>query len=234
MRTIYNYIKAYLLNARKIPFSHVVKIFPKWFSLLGKPSLSVELPWITFRAIDYLDKYLKPDMKVFEYGSGGSTIYFSKKCDEVVSVEHNKEWYEMVVKTIAAKKIRNTEVLLAEPIKETGIDSINFDEPSAFNSSDENFSGYSFREYVEKIHKYPKGYFDVVVVDGRSRPSCYYAAIEAIRPGGIIIFDNTERESYHRAIEESISQKKVTEITSCYGPLPYSPDFSETTIFKRI
>jgi hypothetical protein len=46
--------------------------------------LEIELPWISYAAIDFLDGYLKPDMTVYEYGSGGSTLFFcfaSCPCD---------------------------------------------------------------------------------------------------------------------------------------------------------
>lgn len=32
-------------------------------------------------------------MVVFEYGSGNSTIWWSKRVKKIVSVEHNEEWY---------------------------------------------------------------------------------------------------------------------------------------------
>ena len=34
------------------------------------------IPWVTHGAKKWLDSYLKKDMKVFEWGSGGSTLYF--------------------------------------------------------------------------------------------------------------------------------------------------------------
>ena len=46
--------------------------------------LEIQLPWISYGAIDFLDGYLKPDMTVYEYGSGGSTLFFcfaSCPCD---------------------------------------------------------------------------------------------------------------------------------------------------------
>ncbi|MBU6399666.1 MAG: hypothetical protein KGS61_05060, partial [Verrucomicrobia bacterium] len=40
----------------------------------GKYPLDLELPWFAYAAIDFLDRYLRPDMRVCEYGSGGSTL----------------------------------------------------------------------------------------------------------------------------------------------------------------
>ena len=69
---------------------------PRWFHsmLPGHSPLQDETPWITFRAIDWLDAFLKPDMDVFEYGAGGSTLYLAKRARRVVSVEHDEGFHK--------------------------------------------------------------------------------------------------------------------------------------------
>jgi hypothetical protein len=51
------------------------------------------VPWFTYPAIDYLNQLDLRDKRVFEYGSGASTMYFAKRCREVVSVEEDIIWY---------------------------------------------------------------------------------------------------------------------------------------------
>lgn len=51
------------------------------------------LPWFTYPSIAFLDKRVKPDMSIFEYGSGNSTLWWSKKAARVVSCEHHEEWF---------------------------------------------------------------------------------------------------------------------------------------------
>lgn len=53
----------------------------------GKP-----VPWITYPALEFLRKRVLAGMSVFEYGSGGSTLWWASKVKEIVSVEHDKEW----------------------------------------------------------------------------------------------------------------------------------------------
>lgn len=43
----------------------------------GNSSITLEIPWINFLAIDYLNEVLSDASKVFEYGMGGSTIFFA-------------------------------------------------------------------------------------------------------------------------------------------------------------
>lgn len=35
-------------------------------------------------------------MKIFEYGSGNSTLWWSEKVDSIISVEHDKQCFEKV------------------------------------------------------------------------------------------------------------------------------------------
>jgi len=58
------------------------------------------IPWLTYSAISFLSKKVKPNMTVFEYGSGNSTIWWSEKVSEVVAYEHHQEWYNKFKKKI--------------------------------------------------------------------------------------------------------------------------------------
>ena len=75
-------------------------------------NLENEMPWITYSSIDKLNKLLNIEMKVFEFGSGGSTLYYSKRVKEIVSVEHEPDWYNNVENIIKAQKIKNIKILL--------------------------------------------------------------------------------------------------------------------------
>lgn len=56
------------------------------------------LPWVTDGAIDFLDTFISErrkmgfTTKVFEFGSGNSTLYFLSKGCFVTSVEHDANW----------------------------------------------------------------------------------------------------------------------------------------------
>ena len=55
----------------------------------GKTPLDLEVPWFSYAAIDFLDGFLRPGMMVCEYGSGGSTLFFSKRVRSVVSIDRS-------------------------------------------------------------------------------------------------------------------------------------------------
>ena len=52
----------------------------------------LDVPWWTYSAIDAVDSWLtaRPrPIRVFEYGSGASTLWLSRRVDEIHSVEHH-------------------------------------------------------------------------------------------------------------------------------------------------
>lgn len=56
------------------------------------------IPWYTYPTIEYLNNLDFSNKSVLEFGSGSSSIFWAKKSLEVISIEHNKEWYEKVKK----------------------------------------------------------------------------------------------------------------------------------------
>jgi hypothetical protein len=55
-----------------------------------------EIPWFTYPAIEYLKQLDFSEKSVFEYGSGNSTVFWSKRCQSLASIEDNPEWFQQV------------------------------------------------------------------------------------------------------------------------------------------
>ncbi len=55
------------------------------------------IPWVTYSFIDFITERLNKNISVFEFGSGNSTFFYAKHAGKVVSVEHDKEWYDKIV-----------------------------------------------------------------------------------------------------------------------------------------
>ena len=69
------------------------------FTVENKKSVDKDklpLPWFTYPSISYLKKLDLSNLKVFEWGSGYSTIFFENNCMEVTSIDDNKNWHEKV------------------------------------------------------------------------------------------------------------------------------------------
>ena len=69
-------------------------------SLRGKGTLEVGYPWLTLGAIVALERLVNSQMNILEFGSGGSTLFFSRRCKSVKSYEMNEAWYQKVKETL--------------------------------------------------------------------------------------------------------------------------------------
>ena len=77
-----------------------------WFNAFksGKPvdKANNPIPWFTFPAVEFLTERLNNTMEVFEFGSGNSTLFFAERVNQILSVEHNKDWYDKISKQAPA------------------------------------------------------------------------------------------------------------------------------------
>ncbi len=170
-------------------------------------------------------------MHVYEYGSGGSTLFFAERVQEVISTEHNKDWYRQVLEEINRAGITNCHIRLFQPAPAASVKQ-DLSDPDAYISSDDNYPGMSFREYASSIDSYPDRYFDVIFIDGRSRPSCFKHAERKLKQGGYLILDNAETR-YYSYIHKSLSNNKWKKI-EFVGLFPYIYHYSETCIWQKI
>lgn len=187
-------------------------------------------PWITFEAARQLETLVHADSRVFEFGIGGSTVFFANRAKEVASVEHDPHWFERTSAAIRAQGLRNWQGELAQPTKADELN-VSPSDLRGYRSSDASYTGYSFRKYASAIDRYQNESFDVILIDGRARPSCFVHAVPKLKLGGVIILDNAEREEYREA--EALGRLLGFEVTEYWGPGPYNPYFWRTLFFRR-
>lgn len=242
LKVYYEWLCVYLDEASKLKAkrpelydpSGLALDFPRWMYGHRQKASSIEdkLPWISFSAIAFFKKILTNDMKIFEYGSGGSTLFFAGRAARVFSVEHDRSWYNNVQQAVHRCGYNNSRVMLAAAEKPSGAFNDDPSDPSGYASSDDNFKGMSFENYVKKIDEFDDGYFDIVIVDGRSRPACAKRAMKKVKTGGYLVIDNSERDTYKKASDLFNSPDWQLRLFS--GPSPYMFHFSETSFWKKI
>jgi hypothetical protein len=84
--------------------------------------------------------------------------------------------------------------------------------------------------YAQTAAKYSTT-FDIVVIDGRDRVNCAKGAMKALKPEGVIVWDNSDREAYQEGYDY-LSSKGFRKI-GFVGMLPIVNMKSETGIFYR-
>jgi hypothetical protein len=68
------------------------------------------IPWVTYSFIDFIKNRIKLSHRIFEFGSGNSTYFYAKRAMEVISVEHDKAWFDKIF----SQKPINSELIFCE------------------------------------------------------------------------------------------------------------------------
>ena len=170
-------------------------IYLKHYFFSLKSITKIDYPWITYGAIGWLKKYIRQSHRVFEFGSGSSTIYFAKNAGSVVSVEHDWDYFKYVKSKIM--HFENVTFLFKQP---QSVNSLDF---SYRSQTFPKYHGFSFENYIHTLSKFPDRYFDLILVEGRAREEALKLAAVKCKLNGYVILDNSERELYWRAVQNN-------------------------------
>jgi hypothetical protein len=189
---------------------HVADL-PAWLRGRSGKVADAYQPWWPRAAVALVGSRLDPTSLVFEYGSGGSTHWLALRASSVVSVEHDRDWYERVAPDLPP----SVTLLLREPDPEGP--AVSEHGPGAFD------------RYVGAIRDYPDASFDLVVVDGRARVHCGLAAVPKVRPGGMLLLDDSQRAHYAPLVEALAGWQRVDR----RGLKPKETQISQTTVWTK-
>lgn len=217
-------------------------------ALRGPGPLDDAAPWVTFAAARFLERTLTPCMRVFEWGSGGSTLFFRRRAASVVSIEHDPEWFARVRARLAPGPAPGSVLELIAPRPDPAAAAADPADPAACVSSAPELRGQSFAAYAARIDAFPDAHFDLVLVDGRARPACLLHALPKIAIGGWLVLDNSERPHYAPAMSRIDAAARPPPAapapagrprprfrrTDFAGPIPYLRFFIRTTAWQRL
>jgi hypothetical protein len=171
------------------------------YSLTNHSPLDLGLPWWSLPAINFINQNIDRNSKVFEWGSGGSTIFLGQKFAHLTSIEQDSQWI---------RKVRNK-------LQQLELSTVKLFQPKINLTSQQDF------ECSEYLHSLDKNY-DLIVVDGEdhfgpkstwsSRISCFLRAEEFINKGGIILVD----DSWRYPEIKKLTQAKSTKVLEGIGP----------------
>lgn len=199
------------------------RYIPRWLASLLPEPLRPTAPWLVFTAIDQLQRMDLRGARVFEYGSGASTFYWLQRGATLISIEHDPAWYAQVRRRLPPDAPVDYRLVLPAPAPPADPA-----DPQAYASAA--LPGFSFRTYVEQIDALPERSLDIVLIDGRARPSCLAHAAPKVRPGGLLILDNADRPYYTARLGALAADFTPTHYT---GAVPGVPVFAQTTFFRR-
>jgi hypothetical protein len=223
-------------NFGKIDLLTTILFYNQWEQSQAKDKTPIgdRQPWMTFEAIAFLKKHVKPTHAIFEYGGGGSTIFFLDKGAIVNTEEHDSDWYQLLLTTIKENNLgKNWNAFLDPPELQTKQQLSDAADPDAYISIAEIYNNYSFSNYVKRIDQFENLSFDFVVIDGRARPSCIKHAVRKLKVGGCLVLDNADRKYYLTHLTKRYLEN-FKPMVNRLGPSPYVTFFTQTNIWKKI
>jgi hypothetical protein len=131
--------------------------------------LAARQPWWNFQARQFMDSRVSPGSRVFEWGGGASTLWLMDRGCQVRTIEHDRGWYE--------------------PLSQHVSDAVDLQ----LRETD----GQDLAAYIGAIDEEADDSLDLVIVDGLyGRTSCVLAARAKVKPGGMLMLDDTEQAQF--------------------------------------
>lgn len=204
---IIKFIQKNIFNFNDLPriVKTVMVFIYKDFFLINyvvKIGLFLKLPiFMNKREISTIKEFLNKKDYMLEWGAGGSTTYFSLYVKKYISIEHNKEWYEIVNRKVSKK----VDLYLVEN-----------DLPRTIPTKKE-----QFKNYINFVNKLGIPLFNKVLIDGRARNFCAIEVLPYLNKDSIVfIHDFYKRQRYHSVLKY---YNKIYEIKSDKGLIVLSP-----------
>lgn len=120
-------------------------------------------PWLTTAAIRILGREITPALIGVEFGSGASTLWLSRRCAHLISVEHDPEWHACVTRRLQEAGATNVDLRLRR-------------------------TGAEYESAIDDV-----SVIDFALIDGKRRHICMVKCVSRLRPGGLLILDNADR-----------------------------------------
>jgi len=166
------------------------KAITSLFYFRGYRILHPDRPWYMPKAHRFLETKISGIERVFEYGSGDSSLWFAERVKEYIAVEHDQTWHAKVTKALAERNLTNARIHYIPADKDTGRFDWQKDWPY-FDLLKHPPEGPEYRKYMAAIDQYPDDHFDCIIIDGRARVACLLHALPKLSKNGIIIFDDS-------------------------------------------
>lgn len=174
------------------------------------------IPELLLSAQTYIEEWVWgrkfPPVKVLEFGSGWSTIWFLNLGCSVVSMEHDIEWYVEVIRVANEIKAdgRKFSMFLREP-----------------------------KNFIKAIELWKDNELDIVYVDciDEQRIEVTQKSLQKLKPDGILILDDTHWDMW-RPMLKQLNESKAWQLIDVFDGWHKRKDgeikYHHTTIFRKV
>lgn len=130
---------------------------------------------------EFFLSHLKPEHKVLEYGAGSSTSQICSRAKEVVSMEHQDEWYNSLLNNLPS----NCKLFLEKP-------NLPYKEGGHCGTYEE------FKSYIERPLEFAP--YDIILIDGRARVACSSICDKLGHENTIVFVHDFHRQDYNECL----------------------------------
>jgi hypothetical protein len=131
-----------------------------------------DLPHITQDALRIIEARIGASDRGIEWGSGSSTVWLAARCGHLISVEHDRTWFEKIHNRLKSKGLaEKVDYRLSEWSPVTRL-------PASYVGVAEEIEDHSL---------------NFCFIDGRKRDECALASLRVLKPGGLLILDDAHR-----------------------------------------
>tara|TARA_B100000959_G_C14928111_1_gene602375 strand:+ start:504 stop:1142 length:639 start_codon:yes stop_codon:yes gene_type:complete len=148
------------------------KLFERFKKINKNIYLTKPEPWLTFTAIDFIKERLQEGLKILEWGSGSSSLWFDQNRCMVTAIEHNEDW----ANTVKEMKSENIHVIIEKEKSDYVRPAINFSTINIF--------------LIDGIYRNECASCLVELIKSSE-----------ILSGAMIIFDDTSRLEYQESVQ---------------------------------
>lgn len=179
--------------------------------------------WMHKREIEFIKKYLSPEIIMLEWGSGGSTLEFSKYVKKYYSVENNLHWCKIVDAELFKNSIKNVDLAFRdiEPL------------PNDYNQPEYKHY-YNYINAPDDINRLHNAWFDVVLIDGRARRLCAFNVMKYLKENSVVIIHDWHiRQWYHCVLDYYDLIDEITDTPNTIAAFKLKPNWKELVSSKK-
>jgi len=148
------------------------RLFERFKKINKNTYLTRPEPWLTFKAIDFIIERVQQGLKILEWGSGSSSLWFDKNGCIVTAIEHNEDWANIV----NGMKSKNVHIIVKKEQSDYVKPDIDFSEINIF--------------LIDGIYRNECATHLVELINAGD-----------ISSGSMIIFDDTSRLEYQESVQ---------------------------------
>lgn len=94
------------------PMKRPMLVYGKMIDLDRQKIKLRDHPWMSAKAVKFLESILTKRTSMLELGAGGSTVWLAKRVKKLVSIEHHAEWHKAVSRELMKRRTTNTTLIL--------------------------------------------------------------------------------------------------------------------------